>query len=178
MHKRNRWLAVLPYCAAGTLLFVALPGAANASSPGKPATAKAAAARRTTTTTKKAPPSPAPARTPVLGSQAFVKAHGIGWGKYEPHTVFNGRTQAGLVLEIAWTGWGSATATGNGKGYVLVTKPKQHAVLVPVQLRATQLGHCSQGGPLAYQHLLSREPSKPGGPMGNWSAWTGTKTIC
>jgi hypothetical protein len=115
----------------------------------------------------------------VLGSKSFVPARGIGWGTYKPREIFNDRNAAGMVQEIVWTGWGNATATGNGETYLLSTKDhKVTATLVPIQLRATDLGHCSAGSPLAYEQLSARAPSHPGGPMGNWSAWAGTKTVC
>lgn len=33
-------------------------------------------------------------------------------------------------------------------------------------------------GPLAYTRLYVRDPARPGGPLGKWSLWSGSSTLC
>ena len=115
---------------------------------------------------------------PLLGSKSFAGRAGVGWGNYEPVEIFNGGDPSGMVNAISWTSWGKAVATGYGKGYIFKPGGGYYASPVQVELRATFLGHCSTAGPLAYEHLEAREPSRPGGQLGNWLAWSGGKTLC
>jgi hypothetical protein len=45
-----------------------------------------------------------------------------------------------------------------------------------IELRAADLGKC--GKQAAYTKLEFRAPKKPGGKLGKWMSWSGTKTIC
>jgi hypothetical protein len=114
----------------------------------------------------------------VLGSKSFAGPPGVGWGTYKPREIFNGGDPSGMVTAITWTGWGSLTATGYGKSYIFKPAGGYYANAVKVELRATVLGHCTAAGPLAYEHLAVSEPSRPGGLLGKWSAWSGAKTLC
>lgn len=112
---------------------------------------------------------------PVLGSAAFAKPDGEGWGSAQPSRVYNGGDPSGLVTEIQWTGWGSDTAIGYGLGNIF--KPHggyYHPVVV--ELRAQNLGHC--GAQAAYTQLAIRVPSKPEAPLGTWHLWSEAKNLC
>ncbi|HXW79341.1 MAG TPA: hypothetical protein VEJ84_07565 [Acidimicrobiales bacterium] len=117
-------------------------------------------------------------RAPVLGSKSFAGPPGVGWGTYKPAEVFNGGDPSGMVKSITWTGWGTAQAVGYGQTYIFKPGGGYYAGSVRAELRASALGHCAPGGPLAYTQLAAREPSQPGGPLGRWFAWSGAKTIC
>jgi hypothetical protein len=39
-------------------------------------------------------------------------------------------------------------------------------------------GHCTANGPLAYRTLYVRAPSRPGGPLGKWGSWSGSRSLC
>lgn len=113
--------------------------------------------------------------TPVLGSAAFAKPDGEGWGSARPRRVYNGGDPSGLVTEIQWTSWGSDTAIGYGLGNIF--KPHggyYHPVVV--ELRAQNLGHCGSQG--AYTQLAIRVPSKPEAPLGTWHLWSEAKSLC
>lgn len=117
-------------------------------------------------------------RVPVLGWKGFAGPRGVGWGTYEPREIFNGGDPSGMITSINWTGWGSPTATGYGKSWIFKPGGGYYANAVKVELRASALGHCTAGGPLAYEHLAVSEPSRPGGPLGKWFTWSGAKTLC
>jgi hypothetical protein len=117
-------------------------------------------------------------RVPVLGSATFVGRNGVGWGTYKPVEIFNGGDPSGMVSAISWTGWGHPTAIGFGKTYIFKPTGGYYPEPVRVELRASDLGHCSLAGPLAYRHLAAREPSHPGGALERWFAWGGAKTLC
>jgi hypothetical protein len=38
-------------------------------------------------------------------------------------------------------------------------------------------GHCTANGPLAYRKLYVRAP-RPGGPLGKWGSWSGSRSLC
>lgn len=115
--------------------------------------------------------------SPVLGARSF-EPDGVGWGTYRPREVFNGGDPSGRVIAIKWTGWGTSLAIGYGKTSIFKPGGGYYPGLVRAELRATALGHCARGGPLAYTHLAAREPARPGGPLGRWFSWSGAKTIC
>jgi hypothetical protein len=117
-----------------------------------------------------------PARV-VLGAKAFAPI-GKGFGTVRPREIFNGGDPSGLVQDIAWKHWGSATATGTGKTSIFKPQGGYYPELVRAQLRASKLGHCTAHGPLAYTRLQAREPSRPGGRLGKWFLWSGEKSIC
>ena len=118
----------------------------------------------------------APAKV-VLGSKAFAPM-GVGFGTVKPKEIFNGGDPSGLVQNITWRHWGAATATGSGKTSIFKPGGGYYPQLVGAQLRASNLGHCTAHGPLAYRRLEAREPSHPGGPLGKWFLWSDRKSIC
>ena len=124
------------------------------------------------------PSATAAKRVPVLGSKSFAGPPGVGWGTYAPREIFNGGDPSGMVTAITWTGWGSPTAIGYGKSFIFKPAGGYYPGAVKVELRASVLGHCTAAGPRAYEHLAVREPSRPGGPLGKWSWWSGAKTLC
>ena len=79
---------------------------------------------------------------------------------------------------ITWRHWGKTEAYGNGKTYIFKPTGGYYPGLVNIELRASDLGHCTTGGPLAYEHLDARVPAKPGGRLGPWFAWSDAKTLC
>jgi hypothetical protein len=114
----------------------------------------------------------------VLGASDFASPGGRGWGKFKPRTIDNGGVPSGLVSKIRWRGWGKRIARGRGRTSIYKPRGGYYPGLVPVELRASNLGRCSSGGPLAYRHLSFRVPSKPGGRFGRWLAWSGAHTLC
>jgi hypothetical protein len=113
----------------------------------------------------------------VLGSRAFAPM-GKGFGTVAPREIFNGGDPSGLVEKIQWTHWGQRTATGWGETSIFKPHGGYYPKLVRSELRATRLGRCSDNGRRAYTHLQERVPSRPGGPLGKWFAWSGEKSIC
>jgi hypothetical protein len=120
----------------------------------------------------------ASAPTVVLGSKAYAGHIGAGWGKPHPSKIFNGGDPSGLVTHIHWSGWGGATASGKGLNAIFRPNGGYYGKLVTIDLRAYDKGHCTAHGPLAYRRLSVREPSRPGGPVGPWEAWSGSKSLC
>lgn len=118
----------------------------------------------------------APVRV-VLGAKAFAP-QGNGFGTVKPRKIFNGGDPSGLVSNITWSHWGSATATAAGKTSIFKPQGGYYHTLVRAQLKASNLGHCTANGPLAYRRLQIRVPSRPGGRLGRWLLWSGSKTIC
>jgi hypothetical protein len=116
--------------------------------------------------------------TVVLGSHAYAGAHGAGWGMPHPAEIFNGGDPSGLVSHIQWSSWGGTSAIGAGKNAIFKPNGGYYGHLVTIQLRATDMGRCSKRGLLAYRKLEVREPSRPGGPVGKWFLWSGSKTLC
>ena len=119
-----------------------------------------------------------PAGQPVLGSKAFIPRLGVGWGTYQPREIFNGGDPSGMVHGITWTYWGQPQAYGYGKTYIFKPNGGYYPGGVTAELRAYDLGRCTPNGPLAYQLLAVREPSAPGGKLGQWLVWGGVKTLC
>ncbi len=113
----------------------------------------------------------------VLGSASFEQ-HGEGWGTAQPAKIFNGGDPSGLVTQIHWTHWGSKASIGHGLNAIFKPHGGYYGKLVHIELRAYDLGKCSPKGPRAYTRLSVREPSRPGGPLGKWVSWSGSKTIC
>lgn len=123
-----------------------------------------------------APPS-AQAVDVVLGSPTYV-LHGSGFGTARPSTFFNGGAPSGLVRRIHWRHWGAATATGTG--FTPLYKPQggYFPKSGRISLRAKSIGHCAGQTRSAYTLLLFRIPPWPGGPLGPWLKWSGSRTIC
>jgi hypothetical protein len=113
----------------------------------------------------------------VLGAKAFAP-RGVGFGTVKPSEIFNGGDPSGLVQNITWRHWGSATATGTGKTSIFKPRGGYYPELVGAQLKASNLGRCTAHGPLAYRRLQAREPSRPGGPLGGWFLWSAQQSIC
>ncbi len=113
----------------------------------------------------------------MLGSQSF-EPNGAGWGKVDPSRIFNGGDPSGLVTHIHWTGWGDSVTTGRGLSSIFKPHGGFYPGLVTIELHASDLGHCTAGGPLAYRRLSVRVPSRPGSRLGPWMLWSGASTIC
>lgn len=152
---------------AGVLGLAIAVGAVGAVANGHWATNRAAAASSTV------------ARLPKLGSKVFAGRSGIGWGAYRPSEISNGGDPTGIVQAIHWDSWGGPTAVGFGTGWYVGPKSiVADGTPGRTELRASDLGHCTTGGPLAYQHLEVRGPARPGGRLGAWHSWSGAKTLC
>jgi hypothetical protein len=114
------------------------------------------------------PPKPEPSTSrPVLGQLTGDFAHGQGFGKVRPTTVFNGGDPTGLVTSITWSSWGGSTATGTGTSdYVGPNQTVAGGTQEKVTIVAFDLGTC--GGKLMYravewyfpQHGQSFNPSQ------------------
>jgi hypothetical protein len=116
-------------------------------------------------------PAPIPSGPIVLGSKAFT-TNGTGWGTVKPSRIVNGGDPSGIVQGIHWQHWGQNTAFGWGSTFIFLPKGGCCSP-VSAELRATDIGHCSGKGPLAYRRLSIRVPSRPGGPLGPWTSWRG-----
>lgn len=114
---------------------------------------------------------------PVLGSRHFAP-HGFGWGTSKPSTLFNGGDPSGKIWNIRWGPWGGRVAAGRGLNWIFRPRGGYYAQPVPIELRAHLIGRCSPGQPLAYLQLDVREPSRPGGALGDWFAWGGAHLLC
>lgn len=108
---------------------------------------------------------------PVLGRTDMV-TNGDGWGEVAPGEIYNGGVPSGLVQDITWTDWGSATARGRGKKAVYKPEGGYYAEPVEVELEATGLGTCPGEDDSAYTRLRVRAPDAPGEPLGDWFLWT------
>lgn len=116
---------------------------------------------------------------PVLGSRHFHPCiECSGWGTYKPRRIFNGGDPSGLAFAISWKGWGGRVASGYGENFIYKPQGGYYRTPVVIELRASRLGHCSVGGPLAYTHLEARVPGSPGGRLGPWLEWGDAKSIC
>lgn len=113
---------------------------------------------------------------PVLGSKAFAKPYGAGFGHPEPEAIFNGGDPSGEVSKIHWTNWGDPTAIGYGLNAIFKPQGGYYRKRARVELRATDLGKC--GKQVAYTKLEVRIPKHPGGKLGKWFSWSGAKTLC
>jgi len=113
----------------------------------------------------------------VLGSQSF-EPKGFGWGNVHPSRIFNGGDPSGLVTHIHWTRWGDSIATGRGLNSISKPHGGYYPEPVTIELHASNLGHCTASGSLAYRRLSFRVPSHPGGKLGPWMLWSGASTIC
>jgi len=118
----------------------------------------------------------------VLGSKYWLRlvggGQGIGWGTSRPKTLYNGGDASGYIFKIRWTTWGGKVAIGYGRSPIPNPKGGFDMPGVKIQLKAVHIGLCYKNGPRAYRLLVVREPSRPGGRMGAWHAWSGQKTLC
>ena len=112
------------------------------------------------------------AATVVLGSASHA-FHGEGWGRAHPATIFNGGDPSGLVTHITWRHWGAQVSTGRGLNAIFKPGGGYYPRQVWIRLKAERVGRCTATGPLAYERLLIRAPSRPGGPLGSWVGWGG-----
>ena len=115
--------------------------------------------------------------TPVLGQKGFDGPGATGWGTYKPTAFFNGGDPSGHVVGVTWKHWGHRTTTGTGRGYIFMQKSGYYPGSVKVDVRAFDLGHCTSSGPLAYERLDVRYPSRPGGRLGRWTHWSGSLCV-
>lgn len=115
---------------------------------------------------------------PVLGSKKFDSMpDAVGYGTAHPKRIFNGGDPSGDAYHLSWTHWGGATSIGHGKTYVFKPNGGYYKHPGRIELKASGLGHCTAGGPLAYRRLHARE-ARPGGHFGHWFRWSGAKNIC
>lgn len=115
---------------------------------------------------------------PVLGSKAFPGSpDAIGFGTAHPTHVFNGGDPSGEAIHLHWTGWGKARTVAHGKTFVSRPKGGFYKHKGRLEFRASDLGHCSANGPLAYRHLHARVAA-PGKSYGHWSRWSEANNIC
>jgi hypothetical protein len=91
--------------------------------------------------------------------------------------VSNGGAPGGVVDEIAWRRWGKRVA--RGRGLANIYRPSGgYYPPVRAPLRTRKLGTCAGHAERAYTILEFRTPNWPGGPLGPWLKWSGSKTIC
>jgi hypothetical protein len=122
------------------------------------------------------PASVAIAAEPVLGSPEYV-ANGEGFGAPAPGLISNGGVPSGVVTSVTWSGWGGAVARGTGR-FAIYRPQGGYYPRVRGQLRAQDLGTCPGRPERAYTTLLFRVPPWPGGPLGPWLKWSGSRTTC
>ena len=109
---------------------------------------------------------------PTLGSTAYAKKIGgssPGFGTVKPKVVNANGDPGSVVYRLYWTGWGSAQALGYGRSYAPGANGGWTLRLIPAELRATDLGRCSPGGPVVYRHLWTRANGVPG--VHGWTPW-------
>jgi len=114
----------------------------------------------------------------VLGSIAYWPGGNTrGFGAAHPSELNTNGDPSGIVLDITWHDWGSATATGIGQTYLPKPGGGYYSGTVPIELRATNIGRC--GSVTGYQQLLYRVPTQPGGqPTGEWQLWANATNLC
>jgi hypothetical protein len=105
---------------------------------------------------------------PTLGQRSGNYRMIFGLGTVAPATVNGNGDPNSIVKDIRWRGWGKASAHGSGKSYEFAASGGYLPGLFPVQLIATDLGHCTANGRLVYRHLERRDK----GGNGRWSSWT------
>lgn len=114
---------------------------------------------------------------PILGSKYYAP-NGIGWGTASPQTLYNGGERIFYIWKIRWTSWGAQVANGRAFKWIFRPTGGYYAKPVRIELRAHEIGRCAPGQPKAYLQLDVREPSRPGGPLGNWLPWGGAHLLC
>jgi hypothetical protein len=122
------------------------------------------------------------AGTVVLGSKRYAP-RGEGFGTVAPTRVYNGGVPSGDVTGIVWKDWGAPVATGNGLTWIYKPDGGYYPEQGAIELRAQSIGRCrnKKGKPskqLAYRRLFARLAKYPGGPLGEWFRWSGSRTIC
>lgn len=106
----------------------------------------------------------------VLGAKHRLLG-GVGWGSAHPSRIFNGGDPSGEAFGLTWKSWGSSTATARGLTWVFMPRGGYYRKPLPIELRASKIGRCARGGPLAYTRLQARVVVKPGGTFGHWFLW-------
>ena len=115
----------------------------------------------------------------VLGSKNFGdRRYEIGWGTAHPRVIYNGGDPSGKVWNIQWSEWGSSDTRGRGVTWVSRPQGGYYTKSGLIELRAFGIGRCSPTGLRAYLHLEVRVQTHPGGPLGNWYAWGGSRSVC
>jgi hypothetical protein len=112
----------------------------------------------------------------VLGGVVYGGEYGKGWGTAHPKTIYNGGDPSGLISDVHWSSWGGDVARGRGRNSIFKPQGGYYRHQVTIQLKAKRIGSCE--GRRAYLKLFIREPRKPGGPLGPWLSWSGSRTIC
>ena len=115
--------------------------------------------------------------TIVLGKMHLLP-HGTGWGTADPSAIFNGGDPSGQAWNLRWSGWGSAVAQAHGLTSIFRPQGGYYAKPGAIELRASEIGHCSPDGPPAYTHLEARVAVRPGGPLSRWFVWGGWRSTC
>jgi hypothetical protein len=113
----------------------------------------------------------------VLGSTTSFEPYGHGWGTPHPAAVDNGGDGSGRAWGLRWNQWGSRTSLASGFTYLepTVTRFWRKGRL---EFRATRIGHCVPGGPLAYTRLQARVAELHSGSFGPWSLWNLRPNLC
>jgi hypothetical protein len=117
------------------------------------------------------------AATVLLGSPGYAPM-GNGFGTEHPAAIFNGGAPSGGVNDITWSGWGAPVAAGRGLSPIYLPQGGYFAREARIALRAEKIGTCPDGTAPAYTVLRFRAPNWPGGPLGPWVKWGGSKGIC
>jgi hypothetical protein len=112
----------------------------------------------------------------VLGGVVYGAPLGEGWGTERPDTIFNGGDPSGLISDVKWSSWGGPIARGHGHHSLFKPSGGYYSHQVVAQLKAKRIGNCE--GRRAYLKLFLREPRRPGGSVGAWHSWSGSRTIC
>ena len=113
-----------------------------------------------------------------LGLNHWAGTNSRGWGTDRPRFLYNGGHAAGSMNHIRWSGWERLTAHGVGLHPTYKPTGGYYLPGLKIQLRATDRGHCYRGGPRVSKKLYARWAARPGGPLGNWSSWSGRSTLC
>jgi hypothetical protein len=114
----------------------------------------------------------------VLGSKISFGPYGKGWGTARPALLDNDGDPSGHAWNIRWIGWGTEAARGSGLGYVLGRAQGTGFREVRLQFRASRLGRCHAGGPVAYTRLQVRIAGLKRGAFGAWWLWNERPNIC
>lgn len=115
--------------------------------------------------------------TVVLGKKHLLR-YGIGWGTAHPRLIFNGGDPSGRAWHLVWNDWGTSVAHARGLTWIFRPIGGYYRKPGAIELRASHLGRCTPHGPPAYLFLQARVVKRPGGRLGHWFAWGGSKSIC
>jgi hypothetical protein len=119
------------------------------------------------------PCAPSHVRIVLLGSKSPA-GFAVGWGEAAPPTIsLGGASASGTISTIHWRNWGGQVANGRGLNPIFAPQGGYYPRPAVVELRASRPRRCGPAGSLVYTRLISREQSKPGGPIGKWSTGWG-----